>query len=106
MNSDDRHIRQVIEPGKSDPCDPITPQGRRLRLSPHQAFHYNDHPDAIIEDFDRSEYRAVLREIEQHLITWEGQQTPEQAEWIAQVRRRGYRSTGEAANAIVAALHF
>jgi hypothetical protein len=64
MDRDNRYIPQVIESRNSDP---ITPRRRRrFELSPRQALHYNDHPDAIIEDFDRSEYGAVLREIERH----------------------------------------
>jgi hypothetical protein len=95
VNSGDRHIRQVI--GR----DPITPCGRRFQLSSRQALYYNEHPDAIIEDFDRNEYRVVLREIERHVIDWEQQQTPEQAEWVARRRRREHLSTGRAAKAIV-----
>jgi hypothetical protein len=58
-----------------------------------------------MEDFDRGEYGAVLREIERHVIEWERQQAPEQAEWVANARRRSYMSTGAAAKAIVEALH-
>ena len=42
----------VIESGKSRDSDPITPRRRpRFEFSPRQALDYNDHPDAIIEDF-------------------------------------------------------
>lgn len=98
MNSGDGHIRQVIG------LDPIAPRRRRFELSPRQALYYNDHPDAIIEDFDRSEYRAVLREIERHVIEWEAEQTPEQAEWVARARRCKHLSTRAGAKAIVNAL--
>lgn len=77
---------------------------RRFEFSPREALFYNDHPDVIIEDFDRSDYGAVLREIERHVIECERRQTPEQAEWVAQGRRRNHRSTGVAATAIVNAL--
>jgi hypothetical protein len=56
-----------------------------------------------MEDFDRSDYGAVLRKVERHVIEWERQQTPEQAEWVAHARRTKHRSTGAAAKAIVEA---
>jgi hypothetical protein len=31
---------------------------------------------AIFEDFDASDYKTVLREIERHVRDWETQQTP------------------------------
>ena len=105
MDRDNRHMPRVIELEKSGRRDPITSQRRRrTRLSPCHALYYNDHPNAIIEDFNRSEYRAVLREIERHVIEWERQQTPEQAEWVASVRRRNHLSTGAAARAILEVL--
>lgn len=105
MSSDNRHIPRVIELGKWRRPDPIASQWRRrIRFSPRQALHYAAHADAIMRDFDRAEYGAVLREIERHLVEWESQQTPEQREWVAQMRRRDYCSTGEAAQRIVAAL--
>jgi hypothetical protein len=56
MSSNNRHIPQVIELAESRERDPISPQRRlRTRLSPRKAFYYNDHPDAIIEDFDRGD---------------------------------------------------
>ena len=68
MSSNNRHIPRVIELARLRNRDPITSQRRqRIRFSPRQALYYNDHPDAIIEDFDRSKYRAVLREIERHV---------------------------------------
>jgi hypothetical protein len=92
---------RVIEPGDQ----PVRcPPGRRLTLTPQQALHYNTHAGAILEDFEPSEYKAVLREIERHVRDWRGQQTPEQAEWVRQQRLRGYRSTLSAADAILAAL--
>jgi hypothetical protein len=42
-----------------------------------------------------------LQEIERHLIEWDRQQTPEQAEWVALARRRKHLSTGAAATAII-----
>jgi hypothetical protein len=61
MSGNDRHIARVIELGKFRNTDPITPQKRRrIRFSPRQALYYNDHPDAIIEDFERNEYGRVL----------------------------------------------
>jgi hypothetical protein len=105
MSSNNRHIPRVIELGKRRDRDPITSQRRRrIRFSPRQALYYAAHADAIMRDFDRAEYGAVLREIERHLVEWESQQTPEQREWVAQMRRRGSCSTGEAATRIVAAL--
>ena len=41
-------------------------RGRRFGFSPRQALYHNDHPEAIVEDFDRSDYGAVLREVELH----------------------------------------
>ena len=78
MDRNRGYIPRVIENAES--------RGRRTRrrgfdFSPRQALYCNDHPDAIVADFDRSEYRAVLREIERHVVEWERQQTPEQAEW-------------------------
>jgi hypothetical protein len=106
MDRDNRYIPRVIESGKSRNSDPITPRRRRrYEFSPRQALHYNDHPDAIIEDFDRSEYGAVLREIERHVIEWEQQQTHEQAEWVAAARRRHHFSTTAAAKAIAVPPH-
>jgi hypothetical protein len=105
MDRDNRYIPRVIESGKSRNSDPITPRRRhRFEFSPRQALHYNDHPDAIIENFDRSDYGAVLREVERHVVEWEHQQTPQQAEWVAQARRTKHLSTGAAARAIVDAL--
>lgn len=57
-----------------------------------------------MEDFERSEYGAVLREVERHVVEWEQQQTPDQAEWVARTRRRSHLSTGAGAKAIVRAL--
>ena len=105
MSSNNRHIPQVIELAESRDRDPITSQRRlRIRLSPRKALYYNDHPDAIIEDFDRGEYRAVLREIERHVMEWERQQSPQQAEWVARVRRRSHMSTRVGTRTIVEAL--
>jgi hypothetical protein len=65
MDRDNRHIPPVIESADSR----VRRSGRRrFDFSPRQALYYNDHPDAIIEDFDRSEYRAVLRQVERHVI--------------------------------------
>jgi hypothetical protein len=65
MDRDNRHIPRVIESADSR----VRRSGRRrFDFSPRQALYYNDHPDAIIEDFDRSEYRAVLRQVERHVI--------------------------------------
>jgi hypothetical protein len=98
--------QQRIHPGVIESADSRVrrPRRRRFDFSPRQALHYNDHPNAIIEDFDRSEYGAVLREVERHVIDWERLQTPGQAEWVAMARRRTYRSVGEAAKEIVEAL--
>jgi hypothetical protein len=101
MDRDNRYIPRVIEHAESRVR---RIRGRRFDFSPRQALYYNDHPDAIIEDFDRSEYGTVLREIERHVVQWERQQTPEQAEWVAEARRRKHLSTGAAAAAIVQAL--
>ena len=95
-------VLRVIEPGDQ----PVRcPPGRRLELTPQQALHYNSHVGAILEDFDQSEYTAVLREIKRHVRDWEKQQTPAQAEWVREQRMRGYRSTLAAADAILAALN-
>ena len=67
MDRDNRYIPRVIENGESRVRHN---RGRRLDFSPRQALYYNDHPDTIIEDFNRSEYGAVLREIERHVIEW------------------------------------
>jgi hypothetical protein len=80
--------------------------GHRFDFSPRQALYYNDHPDAIIEDFEQGQYSAVLREIERHVIEWERQQTAEQAEWVAQARRRTHLSTRAAAATILKARQF
>lgn len=94
-------VLRVIEPGD----EPVRcPPGRRLELSPQQALYYNSHAGAILEDFDQSEYRSALHEIEKHVRDWEAQQTPEQAEWVKRQRMRAYRSTLAAADAILAAL--
>ena len=92
-------------------CDPSMIHGGKLADRQTQdadlqglSALYNDHPDAIIEDFDRSEYGAVLREIERRVVEWERQQTPEQAEWVARARRRSHLSTAAAAKAIVETL--
>jgi hypothetical protein len=98
MDRDNRHIPRVIESADSRVR---RRSGRRFDFSPRKALYYNDHPDAIIEDFDRSEYGPVLREVERHVMEWERQQTPAQAEWTDAMRRSGYRSTREAARAIV-----
>ena len=105
MNCNNRHIPPVIELAELRDRDPITSQGRRrVSLSPRQALFYNDHPDEIIENFDRGEYRAVLREIERHIVEWEQQQTPQQAEWASRVRRRNHISTRAATRTIVETL--
>jgi hypothetical protein len=101
MDRDNRYIPRVIENGESRVR---RTRGSRFDFSPQQALYYNDHPDAIIEDFDRSDYGAVLREVERHVTEWERQQTPEQAEWVARVRRRRHMSTGAAAKAVVEVL--
>ena len=92
---------RLIEPGDQ----PVRcPPGRELELSPQQALYYSTHVGALLEDFDQSDYTAVLREIDRHVRDWESQQTPEQAEWVKRQRLRGYRSTLAAADAILAAL--
>jgi hypothetical protein len=101
MDRNNRHIAEVIE--SADSCARQR-SPRRFHLSPRQALYYNDHPHAIIEDFDRSEYGAVLREVERHVIAWERQQTPAQANWVAQMRSRSYRSPIDGAKAILEAL--
>jgi len=101
MDRNNRHIPRVIESADSRVR---RLSRRRFDFSPRQALYYNDHPDAIIEDFDRSDYGAVLREVERHVTEWERQQTPEQAEWVARVRRRRHMSTGAAAKAVVEVL--
>jgi hypothetical protein len=53
---DNRYIRRVIETGNRA-SDVRAAAG--FDFSPRQALYYDDHPDAIIEDFDRSEYDAV-----------------------------------------------
>jgi hypothetical protein len=98
---DNRHIPRVIESADSRVRQRSR---RRFDFSPRKALYYNDHPDAIIEDFDRNEYGAVLREIERHMVEWERQQTLAQSEWVAQHRRRPFLSTREAARAILEAL--
>jgi hypothetical protein len=75
MDRDNRYIPRVIESAESRVR---RPRGRRFGFCPRQALYYNDHPDATIE--------AVLREIERHVIEWERQPTPEQAEWVARGR--------------------
>jgi hypothetical protein len=47
---------------------------------------------------------AVLREIQRHVMEWERQQTPEQAEWMARFGRQSYLSTRAGAREIVKAL--
>jgi hypothetical protein len=101
MDRDNRYIPRVIENEESRVRQRSR---RRFDFSPRQALDYNNHPDAIMEDFDRSEYAAVLRAVERHVIEWERQQTPEQAAWVAQARRRNHLSTGAAAKAIVRTL--
>ncbi len=61
MDRDNRYIPQVIENAESRVRQR---RRRRFDFSPRQALYYNDHPDAIIEEFDRSDYGAVLREVE------------------------------------------
>jgi hypothetical protein len=73
-------------------------------LSSQQALHYNSHVGAILEDFDPSDCKAVLREIKRHVREWESQQPPEQAEWVKRQRMRSYRSTLAVADASLAAL--
>jgi hypothetical protein len=100
VDRDNSHIPQGIERAEAL----VRRLGRRrFDFTPRQALHYNLHPEVIIAAFDREEYGAVLREIELHVTEWEGQQTPEQAEWVARARRRRDVSTGEAAKAIVTA---
>jgi hypothetical protein len=101
MDRDNRYIPRVIEKGESRVR---RTRGRRFNFSPRQAIYYNDHPDAIMQEFDRSDYGAVLREVERHVIEWERQQTPEQAEWVALARRRKHLSTGAAAKAVIEVL--
>jgi len=101
MDRDNRYIPRVIENEESRVRQRSR---RRFDFSPRQALDYNNHPDAIMENFDRSEYAAVLRAVERHVIEWERQQTPEQAAWVAQARRRNHLSTGAAAKAIVRTL--
>ena len=94
-------VLRVIKPGDQPVrCPPC----RRLELSAQQALYYNTHVGALLRDFDESEYTAVLREIERHVRKWEAQQTPEQAEWVRRQRLRGYRSTFQVADAILAEL--
>ena len=94
-------VLRVIKPG-----DQLVrcPPEHRVQLSPQQALYYNSHVGALLEDFDQSEYMAVLRQIERHVREWERRQTPEQAEWVKRQRMRGYRPTLAAADAILAAL--
>ena len=70
----DRHngyIPQVIEWAETSRPTFTAPP---VRFLPRQALYYNDHPDEIIEDYDQSQYGAVLREIERHVLEWEAQQ--------------------------------
>lgn len=94
-------VLRVIEP--SDQPVRCPPDGG-FTLTPQQALYYNSHVGALLEDFDRSEYTSVLREIERHVRKWEAQQTAEQAEWVRRQRLRGYRSTFQVADAILAEL--
>jgi hypothetical protein len=65
VDRDNRHIPRVIESADSR----VRRSGRRrFDFAPRLALYYNDHPDAIIEDFDQGEYGAVLREIERHVL--------------------------------------
>ena len=41
----------------------------------------------------RGEYGTAMREIERRVVQWERQQTTEQAEWVAEARRK-HLSTG------------
>jgi hypothetical protein len=56
MDRDNRYIPRVIENAESRVR---RTRGRRFDFSPRQALNYNDHPEAIIEDFDRSDYGGV-----------------------------------------------
>ena len=103
MDRDNRYIPRVIENEESRVRQRSQ---RRFDFSPRQALYYNAHPDAIMRDFDRSEYGAVLREIERHVLEWERQQTPEQAEWVARNRCRHHLSTRAAVVRIVEALRY
>jgi hypothetical protein len=58
MDRDNRYIPRVIENSESRVR---RTRGRRFDFSPRQALYYNDHPDAIIEDFDWSEYGKARR---------------------------------------------
>jgi hypothetical protein len=101
MDRSDQQITRIIEPE-----DSRVGTGRRPRfgLSSRRALHYNDHPDAIMADFDRGDYGTVLREVERHLLEWERERTPEQAKWVTQARRRNHRSTITAVQEIVEAV--
>jgi hypothetical protein len=94
---------RVIEPGDQ----PVRcPPGRRLELSARHALYYNAHVGALLEDFEQSEYDAVLREINRHVRDWKRQQNPDQAEWVRRQRLRNHRSTLAAADAILAVLEY
>ena len=57
MDRNNRYIPRVID---NDESPVRRTRERRFDFSPRQALYYNDHPNAIIEDFDHSEYGAVL----------------------------------------------
>jgi hypothetical protein len=58
------------------------PAATQARADAAAGASHNTHVGAILEDFDESEYEAVLREIQRHVREWETQQTPAQAEWV------------------------
>jgi hypothetical protein len=49
MDRNNRYIPRVIENAESRVRHS---RSRRFDFSPRQALYYNDHPDAIIEDFE------------------------------------------------------
>jgi hypothetical protein len=98
MDRDNRYISRVIQSADSRVR---RSSRRRFDLSLRQALYYNnDRPDAIMEDFDQTEYGAVLHELERHVLEWSANRRP-----TGRVGRAGaapdHLSTGAAAKAIV-----
>jgi hypothetical protein len=75
---------------------------RTSQLDPRDALRYNEHPDQLRREVPREDWGRALRAIEREVERWQTHQSTAQVAWSAE-RRPPYRTTIDAATAIVAA---
>ena len=65
---------------------------------------YNEHVAEFLADFPERHRRVAFRHIDRDAAEWKARLSPAQRHWLEERRRRRYRGTIDAAEAIVSAL--